>query len=110
MTPARIGRGAGAVALRLVPAVFIAVLFAWPLIALIRRGMRGSSVGDLPGMLQRTQAFELLGMTLGQAAASPWKIFCTEASGASLLIAACISAISADGPVMDMVQGPSARR
>lgn len=70
MTPARIGRGAGAVALRLVPAVFIAVLFAWPLIALIRRGMRGSSVGDLSGMLQRTQAFELLGMTLGQAAAS----------------------------------------
>ncbi|TSD98301.1 iron ABC transporter permease [Gordonia rubripertincta] len=63
---------AGRVALRLIPALFIAVLFAWPVLALVRRGVNlaaasGEPIGEL---LSRTDAFALLGVTLGQAAAS----------------------------------------
>ncbi|TYQ04412.1 UNVERIFIED_ORG: thiamine transport system permease protein [Gordonia westfalica J30] len=63
---------AGRVALRLIPALFIAVLFAWPVLALVRRGVNlaaasGERLGEL---LTRTDALTLLGVTLGQAAAS----------------------------------------
>ncbi|QMU18852.1 ABC transporter permease [Gordonia rubripertincta] len=63
---------AGRVALRLIPALFIAVLFAWPVLALVRRGVNlaaasGERIGEL---FSRTDALALLGVTLGQAAAS----------------------------------------
>jgi thiamine transport system permease protein len=63
---------AGRVALRLIPALFIAVLFAWPVLALVRRAVNlaaasGERLGEL---LTRTDALALLGVTLGQAAAS----------------------------------------
>ncbi|ASR04248.1 ABC transporter permease [Gordonia rubripertincta] len=63
---------AGRVALRLIPALFIAVLFAWPVLALVRRGVNlaaasGERLGEL---LTRADALTLLGVTLGQAAAS----------------------------------------
>lgn len=69
---ARTATVAGRVALRLIPALFIAVLFAWPVLALIRRAVNlaaasGERLGDL---LSRTDAPALLGVTLGQAAAS----------------------------------------
>ncbi|WP_238420107.1 iron ABC transporter permease [Gordonia sp. 'Campus'] len=68
----RVASLAGRVALRLVPAIFVVVLFAWPVVALVRRavalaGDTGSGLGDL---LDRTDALGLLGVTLGQAAAS----------------------------------------
>ncbi|SDU46486.1 ABC transporter permease [Gordonia westfalica] len=69
---ARTATVAGRVTLRLIPALFIAVLFAWPVLALIRRAVKlaaasGERLGDL---LSRTDAPALLGVTLGQAAAS----------------------------------------
>lgn len=69
---ARTATVAGRVALRLIPALFIAVLFAWPVLALVRRAVHlaaasGERLGDL---LTRTDAWALLGVTLGQAAAS----------------------------------------
>ncbi|QHD88240.1 ABC transporter permease subunit [Gordonia sp. JH63] len=77
MTPAgtvvtRVARAAGPVALWVVPALFVVVLFAWPVIALVRRAVtiaRDSGVG-LIELLDRTDALGLLGVTLGQAAAS----------------------------------------
>lgn len=77
MTPAgtvvtRVARAAGPVALWVVPALFVVVLFAWPVIALVRRAVtiaRDSGVG-LFELLDRTDALGLLGVTLGQAAAS----------------------------------------
>ncbi|MFC8316309.1 MULTISPECIES: ABC transporter permease [Gordonia] len=77
MTPAgtvvtRVARAAGSVALWVVPALFVVVLFAWPVIALVRRAVtiaRDSGVG-LIELLDRTDALGLLGVTLGQAAAS----------------------------------------
>ncbi|MBD0859715.1 iron ABC transporter permease [Gordonia sp. zg691] len=62
----------GRIALRLIPALFIAVLFAWPVVALIRRAIRiaGESGSGLAELLERTDALSLLGVTLGQAAAS----------------------------------------
>ncbi|WP_439029496.1 ABC transporter permease [Gordonia terrae] len=73
VTPAtRAAALAGRVALRLIPAVFVVVLFAWPVVALVRRavalaGDAGSGLGDL---IDRTDALRLLAITLGQAAAS----------------------------------------
>lgn len=77
MTPAgtvvtRVARAAGPAALWVVPALFVVVLFAWPVIALVRRAVtiaRDSGVG-LIELLDRTDALGLLGVTLGQAAAS----------------------------------------
>ncbi len=65
-------RAAGPVALWVIPAVFIVVLFAWPVVALVRRAVSiardsGTGLGEL---LERTDALGLLGVTLGQAAAS----------------------------------------
>lgn len=71
--PARRGGTlAGRVAVRLVPALFITILFAWPLIALIRRAYRiaSESGSRLDDLLARTDASSLLGITVGQAAAS----------------------------------------
>ncbi|SCC41380.1 thiamine transport system permease protein [Gordonia sp. v-85] len=68
----RVARAAGPVALWVVPALFVVVLFAWPVIALVRRAVtiaRDSGVG-LIELLDRTDALGLLGVTLGQAAAS----------------------------------------
>nr|WP_258307063.1 ABC transporter permease subunit [Gordonia paraffinivorans] len=63
---------AGRIAVRLVPALFITILFAWPLIALIRRAYRiaSESGARLEDLLARTDAWSLLGITVGQAAAS----------------------------------------
>ncbi|MET4167135.1 MULTISPECIES: ABC transporter permease [Gordonia] len=68
----RASRAAGPVALWLLPALFIVVLFAWPVVALVRRAVSiardsGAGLGEL---LERTDALGLLGVTLGQAAAS----------------------------------------
>lgn len=68
----RTTRAAGPVALWVIPAVFIVVLFAWPVVALVRRAVSiardsGTGLGEL---LERTDALGLLGVTLGQAAAS----------------------------------------
>ncbi|WP_168700696.1 ABC transporter permease [Gordonia paraffinivorans] len=71
--PARRGGTlAGRIAVRLVPALFITILFAWPLIALIRRAYRiaSESGSRLDDLLARTDAWSLLGITVGQAAAS----------------------------------------
>ncbi|OUC79608.1 iron ABC transporter permease [Gordonia lacunae] len=68
----RASRAAGPVALWLLPALFIVVLFAWPVVALVRRAVsiaRDSGTG-LVELLERTDALGLLGVTLGQAAAS----------------------------------------
>ena len=68
----RVARAAGPAALWVVPALFVVVLFAWPVIALVRRAVtiaRDSGVG-LIELLDRTDALGLLGVTLGQAAAS----------------------------------------
>ncbi|WP_026918343.1 ABC transporter permease [Gordonia shandongensis] len=59
----------------LVPAIFVAVLFVWPVAALVKRSLEpgtpgvrgGASVGEL---LRRTDAWQLLGVTVAQAAAS----------------------------------------
>ncbi|MFE0750038.1 ABC transporter permease [Gordonia sp. NPDC058843] len=68
----RASRAAGPVALWLIPALFVVVLFAWPVIALARRAVAiaGDSGADLGDLLDRTDALGLLGVTLGQAAAS----------------------------------------
>ncbi|MDL9944004.1 iron ABC transporter permease [Gordonia sp. ABSL11-1] len=60
----------GTLALRVVPAVFLLILFVWPIAALIRRAVDvGSDVG-IGTILDRTHALNLLGFTLFQAAAS----------------------------------------
>ncbi|MET9202726.1 iron ABC transporter permease [Gordonia sp. NPDC003585] len=68
----RFGDALARLALRLIPAVFIAVLFVWPVLALVRRGMSdaGDAEGGISGILERTHAWHLLAVTVGQAAAS----------------------------------------
>ncbi|SIS03154.1 thiamine transport system permease protein [Williamsia sterculiae] len=55
-----------------VPAVFLAVFFGWPVVALVARafGSAGGPRGHLGELLDRDDAWSLLGATLGQAAAS----------------------------------------
>lgn len=57
-------------ALTVVPALFIAVLFGWPLIALVRRAVADDAGVSPWELLSRTGGWELLGITLAQAAAS----------------------------------------
>ncbi|MFZ2242601.1 MAG: iron ABC transporter permease, partial [Gordonia amarae] len=62
------GRGFGVITL--VPVVFVAVFFGWPVAALINRATRTSDGTGIVGLLRNTDAFGLLGITLGQALAS----------------------------------------
>ncbi|MCX2964765.1 ABC transporter permease [Gordonia aquimaris] len=64
------GRRLGVFALRLVPAAFILVFFLWPLGALVRRAVEVRSGEGIGALLRRTNAVDLLGFTLFQAAAS----------------------------------------
>ncbi|GAC66448.1 ABC transporter permease [Gordonia soli] len=80
-----------------VPVVFVAVLFGWPLVTLVRRAVdTGSDVG-LAELLSRTNAVALLGVTLGQAALSTvaavvvaipivWVVARVEFPGAGILL------------------------
>ncbi|WAC56147.1 ABC transporter permease [Gordonia sp. SL306] len=60
----------GGLALRVVPAAFILILFIWPLGALVRRAIDSGSDVGVGELLRRTHALNLLGFTLWQAAAS----------------------------------------
>ncbi|AZG48731.1 Putative 2-aminoethylphosphonate transport system permease protein PhnU [Gordonia insulae] len=66
---ASVGR-LGTLALRVVPAAFILILFAWPVGALVRRAVDVGSDAGIGELLRRTNALDLLGFTLFQAAAS----------------------------------------
>lgn len=57
-------------ALAIVPTVFLAVFFCWPIVALINRARAEAAGGSVAASLDRTHAWSLLGFTLGQAAAS----------------------------------------
>lgn len=55
----------------IVPALFVATLFVWPLVALVRRAADDQRVStDAFGLLDDVDGWELLGVTLAQAAAS----------------------------------------
>ncbi|MFW0786648.1 iron ABC transporter permease [Gordonia sp. CPCC 206044] len=60
----------GALALRVVPAAFILILFVWPIGALVRRAVTTADSVGIWELLERTHALNLLGFTLFQAAAS----------------------------------------
>ena len=62
------GRGFGVITL--VPVLFVAVFFGWPVVALINRATRTSDGTGIGELLRNTDAFGLLGITLGQALAS----------------------------------------
>lgn len=66
MTATRVGT----VALRVVPAAFIAILFVWPVAALVRRALAVGTGDGLAVLMDRTHAWHLLGFTLFQAALS----------------------------------------
>ncbi|GAA1480867.1 iron ABC transporter permease [Gordonia sinesedis] len=73
---AGVGRRIAWLALCLVPALFLTVLFVWPVVALVRRALTPSAdpatgtSASLGELLSSTHALGLLGTTLGQAAAS----------------------------------------
>ncbi|WP_066166608.1 ABC transporter permease [Gordonia hydrophobica] len=55
----------------LVPAVFVAVLFGWPLVALVRRAVESHDAGQGIGqLLEAADGWHLLALTLAQAVAS----------------------------------------
>ncbi len=61
----------GHAALVLIPALFLGVLFCWPVGALVHRAVEVAGAGDsVPELLRRTRALDLLGVTLAQAGAS----------------------------------------
>lgn len=60
----------GSLALRVIPAAFIAILFVWPVAALVRRAVAVSGGTGFGELLRRTHALHLLGFTLFQAAVS----------------------------------------
>ncbi|WP_425445723.1 ABC transporter permease [Umezawaea tangerina] len=60
-------RGTGWALAALVPLAFLGVFFAWPVLAIVRLGVRDGGVG---GVLAAAGTWELVGFTLGQAAAS----------------------------------------
>ncbi|MEE4024845.1 iron ABC transporter permease [Gordonia sp. PKS22-38] len=60
----------GALALRVIPAAFILVFFLWPLGALLRRAVEVRSDEGIGELLRRTNALDLLGFTVFQAAVS----------------------------------------
>lgn len=76
MTARVTGRRIGWYALCLVPAVFLAAVFVWPVLTLVRRALAPSpdpatgAAAPVGELLSRTHAWQLLGTTLGQAAAS----------------------------------------
>ncbi|WP_253855951.1 ABC transporter permease [Prauserella alba] len=61
------GRGAGVVALAALPIAFLGVLFAWPVVAIVRLGVTD---GGVAAALAQAQTWDLAAFTLGQAAAS----------------------------------------
>lgn len=63
---ARLGLGL----VTLVPVAFVAVFFGWPVLALIHRAAGASDGTGVGRLLRNTDAFGLLGITLGQALAS----------------------------------------
>ncbi|GAA2067009.1 iron ABC transporter permease [Williamsia deligens] len=65
----RRARLAGGV-LATLPLLFLAVLFVWPVVALVHRAVDVSDGAGLGALLTRTNAWGLLGFTLAQAAAS----------------------------------------
>ncbi|AUS78267.1 iron ABC transporter permease [Actinoalloteichus sp. AHMU CJ021] len=60
-------RRVGLVVLAVVPLAFLVLFFAWPVLAIIARGFGEGGVSD---MLARAQTWQLVGFTLGQAAAA----------------------------------------
>ncbi|WP_399340453.1 ABC transporter permease [Umezawaea sp. Da 62-37] len=62
-----IPQGTGWAFAALVPLVFLGVFFAWPVLAIVRLGLRDGGVG---AVLASAGTWELVGFTLGQAAAS----------------------------------------
>lgn len=84
-------------ALAIVPTLFLAVFFCWPIVALINRARAEAAGGSVAASLERTHAWSLLGFTLGQAAASTlltivvaapisWLVARVEFPGARLLM------------------------
>ncbi|MGB6243944.1 MAG: iron ABC transporter permease [Gordonia sp. (in: high G+C Gram-positive bacteria)] len=67
---ARSGSSRAVRAATAVPAGFVVVLFAWPLIALVRRALTDDHGAGASELLARTHGWHLLGVTLAQAAAS----------------------------------------
>ncbi|MGZ8176513.1 ABC transporter permease [Williamsia sp. SKLECPSW1] len=63
---ARLGGGL----LATLPLLFLAVFFVWPVVALVHRAVTSSDGAGLGALLDRTDAWGLLGFTLAQAAAS----------------------------------------
>lgn len=63
----RAGRGAGLGVLALVPLVFLVVFFAWPVVAILRRGFAGNGVVEV---LADGETWRLAWFTVAQAAGS----------------------------------------
>ena len=83
----------------LVPVLFVAVFFGWPVVALINRATGTSDGAGIGDLLHNTDAFGLLGITLGQALASTvlvtvvsipivWLVARVDLPGSRLLMAA----------------------
>lgn len=67
MAGARRRGGAGLLALAAVPVAFLGVLFAWPVVAILRLGLTD---GGVAAALAESRTWDLAAFTLGQAAAS----------------------------------------
>ncbi|MBD0023027.1 ABC transporter permease subunit [Gordonia pseudamarae] len=81
----------------LVPALFVAVFFGWPVLALVHRAVITSDGAGIGELLGNADAFELLAITLGQALASTilvavvsipvvWLVARVDLPGSSLLM------------------------
>jgi thiamine transport system permease protein len=89
--------------LAVVPVAFLAVFFVWPVVALLHRAVGSSDGTGLLALLDRTDAWGLLGFTLAQAAAST---VLTLVVAAPLVWLVTVAPRWASTPLMVMVTVP----